>query len=108
MKISAATPSDFDAIWPIFHAIVAAGETYAYPTDTSKKEAYRLWMELPRRTYVAKDADRILGTYYITSNYAGPGSHVCNCGYMVAPAARGQGVAAAMCRHSQEITVRIW
>ncbi|MCC6646564.1 MAG: GNAT family N-acetyltransferase, partial [Polyangiaceae bacterium] len=25
-----ATPEDFAAIWPIFHAVVASGQTYAY------------------------------------------------------------------------------
>ena len=30
----------------------------------------------------------------------GGGSHVANCGYITAPAARGKGVARAMCSHS--------
>ena len=107
MEIIEATPADFDAIWPIFKTIARAGETYAYPPDTSKEEARRLWMELPRRTYVAEEESRILGTYYIKTNYAGPGSHVCNCGYMVAPEARGKGVATAMCLHSQQIAVEL-
>mgnify|MGYP000341979237 CR=1 FL=1 len=33
----------------------------------------------------------------------GRGGHICNCGYAVDVAARGQGVARAMCLHSQEI-----
>lgn len=45
----------------------------------------------------------VLGTYYIKSNQQGPGNHVCNCGYMVSSAARGRGLATAMCEHSQEI-----
>ena len=32
--IRTATEQDFDAIWPIFHEIVAAGETYAYDPNT--------------------------------------------------------------------------
>lgn len=107
MKIRVATASDFDAIWPIFHDIAAAGETYAYPTDISQKEARQLWMELPRVTFLAEEGDRILGTYYIKTNYAGPGSHVCNCGYMVAPEARGKGLATAMCQHSQQKAVEL-
>lgn len=103
MLIRAATPEDFDAIWPIFHEIVAAGETYAYARDTTKAEAYRLWMEAPRRTFVCEEAGRILGTYYLKTNQAGPGDHVCNCGYMVSSRARGRGLAAAMCEHSQVV-----
>ncbi len=103
MNIRLATEKDFDSIWPIFHEIVKAGETYAYATDTDKKQAYTLWMELPRETYVYQQDGNIIGTYYIKTNQAGPGSHVCNCGYMVASSARGKGVASAMCQHSQEV-----
>ena len=34
--------------------------------------------------------------------FPGQGSHVCNCGYVVADSARGQGIASAMCIHSQD------
>ena len=36
-------------------------------------------------------------------NQAGPGNHVCNCGYMVSHLARGKGLATSMCEHSQEV-----
>ena len=103
MIIRQANDEDFDAIWPIFNEVVAAGDTYAYPTDTSRDEAFRLWMSAPRQTWVAEDDGVILGTYYIKTNQAGPGDHVCNCGYMVSSAARGHGLATAMCEHSQTI-----
>jgi ribosomal protein S18 acetylase RimI-like enzyme len=103
ISIREATPRDFDAIWPIFHEIVAAGETYAYATDTTKEQAFALWMETPRCTFVAEEDSAIVGTYYLKTNQGGPGDHVCNCGYMVASAARGRGVARAMCEHSQEV-----
>lgn len=103
MRIREATPADFDAIWPIFRAIVAAGETYGYARDTSREDAERLWMDQPRRTFVCEADGRIVGTYFLKSNQGGPGSHVCNCGYMVDATARGQGIATAMCEHSQRI-----
>ena len=49
----------------------------------------------------------MLGTYYIKTNQAGPGNHVCNCGYMVASAARGKGLATMMCEHSQQIALEL-
>jgi L-amino acid N-acyltransferase YncA len=107
MQIREATNTDFKDIWPIFHEIVSAGETYAYPRDTSKEEAFRLWMHLPRETYVAQEKGQILGTYYIKTNHAGPGSHVCNCGYMVSPKARGKGLATSMCEHSQRTAIEL-
>lgn len=107
MIIRAATEQDFDAIWPIFHEIVAAGETYAYDRLTSRDEARQIWLHTPRQTFVVEVDGRILGTYYIKTNQAGPGSHVCNCGYMVASSARGMGLATAMCEHSQQVAVEL-
>lgn len=99
--------SDFERIWPIFRTIVAAGDTYGFTPDTSEEEARRLWMHLPRKTFVAERDGKVLGTYYLKSNFDGPGAHVCNCGYMVDPAARGQGLATAMCRHSEQIALEL-
>mgnify|MGYP006300006421 FL=1 len=105
MNIRVAIEADFDEIWPIFHEIASSGETYAYPRDISKEEAKRLWMHVPGRTYVATEKGEIFGTYYIKTNQPGPGSHVCNCGYMVSSKARRMGLATAMCRHSQKEAV---
>lgn len=101
MIIREATAEDFAAIWPIFREVVAAGDTYSYAPDISQEAARRQWLELPNRTYVAEDEGQVLGTYYLKTNHQGPGSHVCNCGYMVSGAARGRGLATAMCEHSQ-------
>ncbi|MCG7932942.1 MAG: GNAT family N-acetyltransferase [Candidatus Thiodiazotropha lotti] len=103
MKIREASEVDFENIWPIFKEIASAGDTYAYPSDTSKTEGKRLWMDLPRITFVVVEDGKIVGTYYIKTNQAGPGSHVCNCGYMVPSSSRGKGLATAMCEHSQKI-----
>jgi ribosomal protein S18 acetylase RimI-like enzyme len=103
MEIRSATPEDFDQFWPFFQEIVSAGETFAYPRDITKEQAYRLWMEIPRQTFVAEEDGRIAGSYYLKTNQAGGGDHVCNCGYMVSAAARGRGLATEMCEHSQKI-----
>ena len=93
---------DFDALWPILRDVIRAGETYALDPDMPREAVFDLWMRSPRATYLAERGGAILGTYYIKTNQRGGGAHVCNCGYMVAPAARGQGIAAAMCVHSQD------
>lgn len=105
--IREAKPADFERIWPIFRTIVAAGDTYGFAPDTSEEEARRLWMHLPRKTFFTERDGKVLGTYYLKSNFDGPGAHVCNCGYMVDPAARGQGLATAMCRHSEQIALEL-
>lgn len=107
MNIREAHHHDFDAIWPIFHHIVKSGDTYAYPANTSKYEAQKLWLDAPRKTYVIENDHEILGTYYIKTNQDGPGNHVCNSGYMVSPAAQGQGLATKMCLHSQSQAIEL-
>lgn len=107
MNIREATENDWDSIWPIFHEIVLAGETYAYETSTTKEQAKKIWLDAPRKTYVFEEDGNILGTYYLKTNQAGPGSHVCNCGYMVSSRARGRGLATSMCEHSQKTALEL-
>ena len=107
MEIREAVLEDFERIWPIFHEVVGAGETYAFSRDTNKDQALKIWIETPRKTFVFEEDGEILGTYYIKSNFAGPGEHVCNCGYMVSENARGKGIASQMCEHSQEEAARL-
>ena len=100
LEIKLAHNKDFGQIWPVIHEVLRTGDTYPFVPDTSQKEAYHVWMEKPRATYVAVlDAD-IVGTYYIKANQPGLGSHVCNCGYMVRTSARRKGIGRAMCLHS--------
>jgi ribosomal protein S18 acetylase RimI-like enzyme len=105
--IDLAAPADFEKIWPIFQAVVSSGDTYAYAPDTSYEQAFGLWMQAPLHTYIAKQNDQIVGSYFLKANQPGLGSHVANCGYMVSPSARGQGVARLMCEHSQQQGLRL-
>lgn len=87
----------------MLQATFASGDTYAFAPDSSEEEIFRLWVQAPQATYVAcSDDGAVAGTYFLKPNQPGLGSHVCNCGYVVAPQARGQGVASAMCVHSQQ------
>jgi L-amino acid N-acyltransferase YncA len=103
MNIREATKEDWDLVWPIFHEIVKAGDTYAYEKNTTKDQAENIWFNAPRKTYIFENNGKILGTYYLKTNQMGPGSHVCNCGFMVSSVARGKGLATSMCEHSQQI-----
>ena len=98
---------DWPQVWAILEPVFRAGETYSLDRDISQDEAYRIWVTAPTATFVCHDEGSILGTYYIKPNHGGPGSHVCNCGYVVAPQARGRGLATAMCRHSQDQAHRL-
>ena len=103
MKIRAATEADHTAIWAMLEPVFRAGDTYAIDRDISGPEALAYWCGPERRVFVAEDAGEVLGTYYIVRNQKGGGSHVCNCGYVTAEAARGRGIARAMLAHSLEI-----
>ena len=96
MNIRPISETDFDQVWPIIRDVVQGQETYAYDPAMDRETAWKTWVELPRATFVAEQDGQILGTYYIKANAAGPGDHVCNCGYMTSPAARGKGVASAL------------
>lgn len=107
MNIREATKADWEGIWAIFREIVSAGETYAYDPATTRNEAEKIWLEAPGKVFVLEKKGNILGTYYLKTNQAGPGNHVCNCGYMVSSMARGKGLATAMCEHSQAIALEL-
>ena len=100
--IRLAREDDFAALWPILRDVIRAGETYAIEPGLTREAVRDLWMHQPRATYVAERDGQVLGTYILKTNQAGGGAHVCNCGYIVSEAARGQGIARAMCLHSQD------
>jgi L-amino acid N-acyltransferase YncA len=124
LNIRLATEQDRDAIWNIFHEIVAAGDTYAFDPGMSREEALAYWFGADTHTYVAEQRAEsvgeavsfpgtatpsptvavknrpIVGTYILRANQAGPGSHVANAAFMVAQDTRGLGVGRRMAEHS--------
>ena len=92
----------FERIWPIFHAVITTGDTYAYAPDLDMEQARALWTTPPARCFVGERDGIALGCYLLRPNQPGLGDHVANAAYMVAPAARGQGIASALCTHSLE------
>ncbi len=107
VNIREANANDWDAIWEFFSKIVRFGDTYAFDTELDKQQGFALWMTAPRKTFVIEADGKVLGTYYLKTNHSGPGKHVCNCGYMVHPMARGKGLASLMCEHSQQIATEL-
>jgi L-amino acid N-acyltransferase YncA len=102
VEIRNAELADWNAIWEIWHAVVAEGTTYVYAPDTSKEEAFTLWMTPPAVPYVAVEDAQIVGTYLIKPNQPGLGSHVANAGFMVAEGHSGKGIGRAMGLHALE------
>lgn len=102
MLIREATPEDWPAIWPFFHEIVAAGETFTYPLDLQEADAADWWLlKPPNRTVVAvADDGTVLGTAKMNKNHMGNGSHIASASYMVDPRHSGRGVGRALCEYS--------
>jgi L-amino acid N-acyltransferase YncA len=100
IKIRLATDADREAIWEMFHEVVSAGDVFAFDPQMSRADALAFWCGADMHVYVAEENGRVLGSYYITANHAGGGSHVANAGYMVAASARGHHLGRAMCEHS--------
>ena len=96
-----ATEADWPAIWPLWHDIVAEGDTYCYEPDTGVEAGRALWFgSVPHQTWLAQADDAVLGTYHLSPNQSGPGAHVANGSYMVAPAARGRRLGRRLVEHS--------
>jgi L-amino acid N-acyltransferase YncA len=100
LRIRSAADSDRDAIWNIFHEVVTVGDTYALDPGMSREEALAYWFGAGTHTYIAENDRRVVGTYILRANQAGPGSHVANAAYMVARDARGLGAGRKMAEHS--------
>ena len=98
-SIRIARKEDQAAIWDIFHAIVAPGDTYAFDPEITRDVALAYWFAPGNRTYVAEEDNSIAGTYILRANQPGPGSHVANAAFMVAPSARRTGIGRAMAEH---------
>ena len=108
LQIRECRDDDWPKIWVFMEPIIRAGETYPYDCDMTEPDAKKMWLDIPQVAYIAEgDGGIALGTYYIKPNQPTLGAHVANCGYMVGPAARGRGVATAMCEHSQVEAVRL-
>jgi L-amino acid N-acyltransferase YncA len=99
LNIRPAAQADRDAIWNVFHDIVALGDTYAFDPGMSREEALAYWFRADTRTYVAENDGGVVGTYILRANQSGAGSHVANAAFMVAPEAQGQGIGRAMAEH---------
>lgn len=102
MRIRRALPADHDAIWSILEPVFRAGDAYTINPDISREDALAYWLGPTHTTFGVEQNGEVLGTYYMRPNQGGGGGHVCNCGYVTAPAAQGKGVARAMLAHSLE------
>lgn len=104
MEIRDVVDSDWAAIWGFLQQIVAAGDTYCWPPDTSETGARTWWMGKPGgRVLVAVDDGVVVGTAVLHPNQPAAGSHVANAGFMVSPTVAGRGVGRALAQRVLEV-----
>jgi L-amino acid N-acyltransferase YncA len=94
-----ATRLDDDALWAIFQAVIAPGDSFVFETDMSREEAMAYWFRSDTHPWVALHGSRIVGSYIFRANQPGRGAHVANASFMVSPEARGLGVGKRMGEH---------
>ncbi|MGH3716710.1 MAG: GNAT family N-acetyltransferase [Micromonosporaceae bacterium] len=95
MQIREARAEDWPAIWPFFHQIVAAGETYAYDRDLTEEQGRATWM-IGHPVVAVDDQGSVLGTANMYPNRGGGGAHVASASFMVDPEHSGKGVGRAL------------
>jgi ribosomal protein S18 acetylase RimI-like enzyme len=99
MTIRPATPDDADAVWEIFHAVVAGGDTYVFAPDTPRDQALDYFLGPDMVSRVAEIDGEVMGMYKLIPNRRDLGSHVANASFMVRPSAHGKGVGRALAEH---------
>src|SRR5213592_124492 len=99
LQIRRARKEDREAIWQIFRAVVAGGDTYVFDPNIARRKGLAYWLDPKTRCYVALSDQGIVGSYILKANQPGLGSHVANAGFMVSPSARGRGIGRAMAEH---------
>jgi ribosomal protein S18 acetylase RimI-like enzyme/8-oxo-dGTP pyrophosphatase MutT (NUDIX family) len=98
--IRPATDDDRDAIWDIFHTVVAGRDTYAFAPDTPRDVGVGYWFGSGVTSFVAELDGRVVGMSKIIANGKALGAHVSNASFMVDPAAAGQGIGRALGLHA--------
>ena len=99
MKIRRINGDDSAAIWQIFQAVVAGGDTYVFTSDTPESEAVNYFIGAGITSFVAEHEDRVVGVYKLVPNHVGRGAHVANASFMIDPAAQGRGIGRALAEH---------
>src|SRR5262249_61903468 len=64
----ASEEADFEAMWSIFQAVVATGDTYVFSPTTSREDCHAYWFSPGMTSFVATEGPSIFGMYKFRAN----------------------------------------
>ena len=95
-------PEETARVRQMLNNIIVEGSTYPQEYPLSEEEFAAYWLvgdafvvrttEAPPQTDTAEAPGRIVGAFYLKSNFPGRCSHICNAGFIVPPEMRGRGI----------------
>lgn len=91
MRTRQAFPEDWDVIWPLWHAVVAEGDTCAWDPATDEATARAVWMCPPPAEVLIMEEDTgpdgpaVVATALLTPSLPGLGNHVAQATLLVDP-----------------------
>jgi ribosomal protein S18 acetylase RimI-like enzyme len=95
-------PEEQETVRALLNLFVAEGLTYPQAQPLSEAEFAAYWMSrdafvvrtVGQTVHNTSEAEKteILGAFYLKPNFPGRCSHICNAGFIVQPAMRGQGI----------------
>ena len=99
--------SDRKQIVDIFTSIVRKGGTYVFHQDSQQLHLEDYWFHASHTVYTAILNHKIVGSFWLCSNYPDHGSHIANAAYIVSPDQAGRGIGLKMAEYSLEEAKRL-
>ncbi len=99
-KLEAYQPDDEEELFAIFKEVVDSGCQFPYE-DSSKKEFYAQFFSPSSQVYVCRSPQgRVIGGFYLKSNYSGRSKHIANTAYMIKSTHRKRGIGTLLIKAS--------
>lgn len=91
-------PQEKELVRGLLNTVISEGKTYPQEQPLSEEEFAAYW--LSKDAFVVRaiannevqSQSGILGAFYLKPNFPGRCNHICNAGFIVQPALRGQGI----------------
>ena len=88
-------PRDEDAVFRLYQEVVHDGGAHPEGGAATLDVFRRGWTQ-DRDVFVAVEQDRVVGTFFVRSNFPAFAAHIAQCGYLVAREARRRGIGRAL------------